>query len=98
MTGASCTPGPVGTPIDHAWTGYTTPQGHLGWMYAGPHADYRACLEQSVGHVMLGVLALIVGIVAGVLMWPPRSRTEHETSLDWRAMEAGAQSFGPRRD
>ena len=78
-----------GVPVVHAWSGYTLPSGtHLGWLYDGPHADFKECIEQSIAHTMMGVVVLLVAIVASWLLRPRRQRTEHESTMDWRAVEA----------
>ena len=80
-----------GVPVVHAWTGYTLPGGtHLGWLYEGPHADFEECIEQAIGHTMVGVVALLVAVVASVLLRPRQWRTEHESAMSWRAMEPGS--------
>lgn len=79
-----------GSALPHAFQGYETPDGHLGWNTPGrPH--YQARLERSVGQSLLGLVTLALGVVAGVgigaLLWSRQRPREHEGSTDWRAME-----------
>ena len=80
-----------GVPVVHAWSGYTLPSGtHLGWLYDGPHADFKECIEQSIGHTVTGVVVLLFAIVASLLLRPRRQWTEQESTMDWRAMDGGS--------